>query len=59
MALIESACAVVTGASPFAVFDRMEIAELTARSILDAAGIGRLKPMAEEALQEICRVYGC
>jgi len=59
VALIESACAVVTGASPFAVFDRMEVAELTARSILDAGGIGRLRPMADEALQEICRVYGC
>lgn len=59
VALVESACAVVTGASPFAVFDRMEVAEQTARSILDAGGIGRLRPMADEALQEICRVYGC
>jgi L-fuculose-phosphate aldolase len=59
VALIESACAVVTGASPFAVFDRMEVAEFTARSILDASGIGRLNPMADDVLQEICRVYGC
>ncbi len=57
--LIESACAVVTGASPFAVFDRLEVADFTARSILDAGAIGRLKPMPDEVLKEICRVYGC
>lgn len=57
--LIESACAVVTGASPFAVFDRLEVADFTARSILDAGAIGRLKPMPDDVLKEICRVYGC
>jgi L-fuculose-phosphate aldolase len=59
VALIESACAVVTGESPFAVFDRLEVAEFTARSILDSAAIGGLKPMSDGVLQEICRVYGC
>jgi len=57
--LIESACAVVTGASPFAVFDRLEVADFTARSILDAGAIGRLRPMGDDVLREICRVYGC
>jgi L-fuculose-phosphate aldolase len=57
--LIENACAVVTGASPFAVFDRLEVAEFTARSALDARAIGRLKPMSDEILEEICRVYNC
>jgi L-fuculose-phosphate aldolase len=59
MAIVESACAVVTGASPFAVFDRLEVAEFTARSILDSAAIGRLKPMSEDVLKEICKVYRC
>ncbi len=59
MALIESACAVFTGASPFAVFDRMEVAEFTAHSVIDAGAIGRLKPMPDDVLQEICQVYGC
>jgi L-fuculose-phosphate aldolase len=59
MALVESACAVITGASPFAVFDRLEVAECTARSILDSAAIGRLKPMPDNLLKEICEVYGC
>jgi L-fuculose-phosphate aldolase len=59
VALIESACAVVTGASPFAVFDRMEVADFTARAILDASAVGHLKPMGDQALQEICDVYGC
>jgi L-fuculose-phosphate aldolase len=59
VALIENACAVVTGASPFAVFDRIEVAEFTARSVLDARALGRLKPMSEEVLAEICRIYQC
>lgn len=59
MALLESACALVTGATPFAVFDRLEIAEFTARSILDSAGIGPLRPMSADALAEVCRAYGC
>lgn len=59
MALIENACAVVTGASPFAVFDRLEVAEFTARSVLDSRAIGALKPMSPEILEEICRVYRC
>jgi L-fuculose-phosphate aldolase len=59
VALVESACAVVTGASPFVVFDRLEIAEFTARSLLDAAAIGKLRPLADDVLQAICRAYGC
>lgn len=59
MALIESACAVFTGNSLFAVFDRMEVAEFTAHSILDAGAIGSLKPMPDDVLQEICQAYGC
>jgi L-fuculose-phosphate aldolase len=57
--LIENACAVVTGASPFAVFDRLEVAEFTARSQLDATALGRLRPLADDVLAEICRVYRC
>jgi L-fuculose-phosphate aldolase len=59
VALIDSACAVVTGDSPFAVFDRLEVADFTARSILDSAAIGHLKPMPDDVLEEICQVYGC
>jgi L-fuculose-phosphate aldolase len=58
VALIESACAVVTGASPLAVFERLDVAELTARSVLDARAIGPLRPMSDEVLQEICRSFG-
>jgi L-fuculose-phosphate aldolase len=58
-AIVENACAVVTGASPFAVFDRLEVAEFTARSVLDARALGRIRPMADEVLQEICRIYNC
>jgi L-fuculose-phosphate aldolase len=59
VALIESACVVVTGTSPRAVFDRLEVAEFTARSVLDARAIGRLHPISDAILAEICRVFGC
>lgn len=59
VALIENACAVVTGASAFAVFDRLEVAEHTARSVLDASALGRLRPLSDDILAEICRVYRC
>jgi L-fuculose-phosphate aldolase len=59
VALIENSCAVVTGASVFSVFDRLEVADFTARSVLDAGSIGRLKPMPDDVLEEICRVYNC
>lgn len=59
VALVESACVVVTGASPFAVFDRLEVAEFTARSVLDGRAIGPLSPLSDDVLAEVCRVYGC
>jgi hypothetical protein len=37
----------------------MEVAEFTARSVLDAGATGRFKPMTEDVLREICQVYGC
>lgn len=59
VALIENACAVVTGASPFAVFDRLEVAEFTARSVLDARALGPMSPLSDQVLEEIRRIYGC
>jgi L-fuculose-phosphate aldolase len=55
--LIENACAVVTGASPFTVFDRLEVAELTARSLLDTMALGRPRPLSDDMLAEIARAY--
>jgi L-fuculose-phosphate aldolase len=57
--LIENACAVVTGASPFAVFDRLEVAELTARALLDAMALGRPRPLSDDLLAEVASAYPC
>lgn len=56
-ALVQGACAVITGATPFAVFDRLEVAEATARSLLAAQALGPLKPLGEDVLEEVCRAY--
>lgn len=58
VALVENACVVVTGSSPFAVLDRLEVAELTARSLVDARALGRLSLLPDQVLDEITRTYG-
>jgi L-fuculose-phosphate aldolase len=50
LALIENACLVATGDSPFTVLDRLEVAEFTAHSILNATLIGSPRPMTAEEL---------
>lgn len=57
LALWANRCLVVSGASLFQVFDRLEVAEFTARSIIEAGSIGGIQPMSPENLEEIIRVY--
>lgn len=56
-ALISNECFVVTGNSLFQVFDRLEVAEFTARSIIDARPIGRIKPISDADIEELVRVF--
>lgn len=53
MAVIENACAVVTGASPFMVLDRLEVAEFTARAIVNARALGQPQPISDAALANL------
>ena len=56
LALIENACVVATGDSPFTVLDRLEVAEFTARSIVGARVIGQPHPMSDAVLAGIARI---
>lgn len=56
-ALLQNQCFVVTGDNPFQVFDRLEVAEFTARSVIDSIPLGDIVPMSDEAIQEIIKVY--
>jgi L-fuculose-phosphate aldolase len=50
-------CFIVTGESAFQVFDRLEVAEFTARSIIDSKELGEIVPMKDVDIQEIIKVY--
>lgn len=56
-AIVKNDCFVVTGSNPFQVFDRLEVAEFTARSIIDSKQLGEIVPMKDKDIQEIIRVY--
>jgi L-fuculose-phosphate aldolase len=56
LALIDSACVVATGDSPFTVLDRLEVAEFTARSIVGARVIGEPQPMSAALLAGIATI---
>lgn len=55
--IVKNDCFVVTGETPFQVFDRLEVAEFTARSIIDSKELGEIVPMKDEDIEEIIRVY--
>jgi L-fuculose-phosphate aldolase len=55
--LIENEGVLVTGANLLQAFDRLEVAEFTASSILQARGLGAVVNLPEQARQEISDAY--
>jgi L-fuculose-phosphate aldolase len=55
--LISNDCITVTGASPFQVFDRLEVAEFTARSIINAKQVGALKSISDQDIDDLIRTF--
>jgi L-fuculose-phosphate aldolase len=55
--LIRNDCLTVTGTSPFQVFDRLEVAEFTARSILNAKPIGLIKPISDQDIDDLKKKF--
>jgi L-fuculose-phosphate aldolase len=53
--LIRNDCITVTGTSPFQVFDRLEVAEFTARSILNSKPIGPIKPISDQDINDLVK----
>lgn len=51
--LLENDGFLSVGETEFKTFDRMEVAEYTARSLFDAESIGSIVPMTQEALRDI------
>ncbi len=51
--LCENDCVIVTGSSLLNAFDRLEVAEFTARSILASTGLGRIVHIADQEIRDI------
>lgn len=58
VAIIQNDCALMVGANVLAAFDRLEILEFSARSLIDTLQLGALQPMPDEALIDLRRAFG-
>lgn len=55
--LIQNDCVLTIGRSILNAFDRLEVLEFTARSLIEAADVGQLVPMGSERLEELQRAF--
>lgn len=51
--LIQNDCVLTTGANVLQAFDRLEVAEFTARSLVETASIGKLVPIDDDEIQAL------
>ena len=56
-ALLENNCALVIGKDLLQAFDRLEVLETTAQSLLDAAALGEIARMGQDRIDEIKVVF--
>jgi L-fuculose-phosphate aldolase len=50
---VQNDCVLVTGSDILKTFDRLEVAEFSAKSLIDTAAIGALVPIADEAIKDL------
>lgn len=55
--LLENGGALTTGRSLLKAFDRLEVLEFSAQSLLDSAGIGPLKPIGNADMEELKEAF--
>ncbi|MEZ4589884.1 MAG: class II aldolase/adducin family protein [Chloroflexota bacterium] len=53
VALVENDCVLAVGSDVLNAFDRLEVAEFSARSLIDTAVLGQLVPIGEEQIHEL------
>ena len=56
--MCENECVIVTGTSLLDAFDRLEVAEFTARSIIGSAGLGPIVHIAGPEIEDIRVTFG-
>jgi L-fuculose-phosphate aldolase len=55
--LLRNDCITVTGTSPFQVFDRLEVTEFTAHSILNAKPIGPVRRISDRDIDDLVKAF--
>ena len=55
--LIQNDCVLTVGSSVLQAFDRLEVAEFTARSLIDTRSIGPLVPIGQHDVDELEQKY--
>jgi L-fuculose-phosphate aldolase len=53
VALVQNDCVLVLGKDVLNAFDRLEVAEFSARSLIDTASIGQHVPIGEQAIRDL------
>ncbi len=51
--LLQNDCILVSGRSVLDAFDRLEVAEFSARSIIEGTALGELVPMGDQAIEDL------
>lgn len=57
VALIQNDCVLTLGSSVLQAFDRLEVLEFSARSLIDTLSLGALVPMGDDALDDLRRAF--
>jgi len=57
IALLENTGALVMGRTILDAFDRLEVLESTADALINARALGSVRPMSEDTIQELIRVF--
>jgi L-fuculose-phosphate aldolase len=55
--LVENDCVLVTGGTLLETFDRLEVAEFSARSLIDSLSLGKMVPIAEQEIEDLRRRF--
>lgn len=57
IALVENDCALVLGRSILDAFDRLEVLESTSEAVINSCALGEVKPMNDEVIADLVKVF--
>jgi L-fuculose-phosphate aldolase len=54
---IKNDCVITTGKAPLEAFDRLEVAEYSAKATIDAAALGGMNPINDEQVADLVKAF--